>query len=174
MGGSSKIAKHRYIIALGSNQRHGKLGTPRKVLAAALQSLGDAGGELRLIAAAPVIITRPIGPSLRNYANSAALIETALAPTAMMLHLLAVETTFGRKRRGMAWRARVLDLDLILWDGGMWHDAVVTLPHPQFTERAFVLGPASKIGGFWRDPQSSRNLRQLHHRLQKPQPIKPK
>ena len=60
-------ATHRYLIALGSNQRHARFGRPRRVLAAALERLTAEG--VRVIAAAPPIETapdRPLDPSLRQ------------------------------------------------------------------------------------------------------------
>ena len=58
---------HRYLIALGSNQRHARFGSPRRVLAAALERLEAEG--VRLIAAARPIETAPVGPSIRRYAT---------------------------------------------------------------------------------------------------------
>src|SRR6185437_2579654 len=101
----------QYLIALGSNQRHPRFGTPRRVLAAALERLEAEG--VRVIAAAPPIETDPIGPSIRRYANSAAVIETALEPEALLALLKRVEREFGRRPGGQRWRARVLDLDIV-------------------------------------------------------------
>ena len=58
---------HAYLIALGSNRRHHRFGRPRDVLAAALERLGAEG--VRVIAAAPVLLTEPLGPSLRRDAQ---------------------------------------------------------------------------------------------------------
>ena len=92
----------RYLIALGSNQRHVRFGSPEKVLAAALLELDRKG--LKLIASAPTIRSAPIGPSRRRYANSAALVKTKLDPPAMFARLKRIEAKFGR-RRGQIGRA---------------------------------------------------------------------
>ena len=160
---------HRYLIALGSNQRHARLGPPRRVLAAALERLEGEG--VRVIAAAPVIETDPIGPSLRRYANSAAVIETHLDPEALLALLKRTEREFGRRARGQRWRARVLDLDIVLWSGGPYASGTLTIPHPLFRERAFVLGPAVTIAPDWRDPLTGATVRQLHARLTAPRPL---
>jgi 2-amino-4-hydroxy-6-hydroxymethyldihydropteridine diphosphokinase len=109
-------AAHRFLVALGSNQRHPRFGAPRRVLAAALERLEAKG--VRVIAAAPPIETDPVGPSIRRYANSAAVIETDLEPEALLALLKRIEREFGRRPGGQRWRARVLDLDLVLWSGG--------------------------------------------------------
>ncbi|MFM5907010.1 MAG: 2-amino-4-hydroxy-6-hydroxymethyldihydropteridine diphosphokinase [Novosphingobium sp.] len=160
---------HRYLIALGSNQRHPRFGDPRKVLAAALKEMQGKG--LSLLTVSPVYVSAPVGPSLRRYANGAALIETALDPEALLAHLQAIEARFGRKRRGQPWRARVLDLDIVLWSRGAFAAPRLTLPHVQFRHRAFVLQPAQTIAADWRDPISGFTIRQLHSRLTRPRPV---
>ena len=64
------------------------------MLAAALERLAAEG--LRVIAAAPVMETDPVGPSIRRYANSAAVIETGLDPEALLALLKRIERAFGR------------------------------------------------------------------------------
>jgi 2-amino-4-hydroxy-6-hydroxymethyldihydropteridine diphosphokinase len=154
---------HRYLIALGSNVRHTRFGPPRRVLAAALERL-EADG-VRVIAAAPVNETDPVGPSIRRYANSAAVIETSLEPDELLALLKRIEREFGRRRGGRRWRARVLDLDVILWSGGPYASPALTIPHPLFRERAFVLDPAADVAPDWRDPFTGATVRQLHARL---------
>ena len=105
-------AQHHYLIALGSNRRHHGYGAPARVLDAALLALAADG--IDIVAAAPATVTRPIGPSSRSYANSAAIIQTALFPDAVLALLKSIEARFGR-RRGQRWSSRTLDLDIILW-----------------------------------------------------------
>src|SRR6478752_2791327 len=162
-------AIHRYLLPLGSNQRHARFGAPRRVLAAALGRLLAEG--VSVIAAAPPIETDPVGPSIRRYANAAALIETRLEPEALLALLKRLEREFGRRPGGRRWRARVLDLDLVLWSGGPYASRALTIPHPLFRERLFVLGPAAAIAPDWRDPITGLTLRQLHARLTGPRPL---
>ena len=54
-----------------------------------------------------------------------------------------MERAFGR-RPGKRWGARVLDLDLLAWDGGHWSDRRLTIPHPALEQRAFMLFPARR------------------------------
>ena len=71
----------------------------------------------------------------------------------------------------MRWGARVLDCDIVLWDGGAWSSPRLTIPHSQFRSRAFVLAPAMAIAGDWRDPLGGLTLRHLHTRLTRPRPV---
>lgn len=149
--------------------RHRRHGAPKRVIAAALAAL-ERGG-IAVLAASPTVTSAPLGPSRRTYANAAALVETLLDPPALLDMLQAIEHSFGRRRRGQRWAARVLDLDLIAWSGGAWHDPRLTLPHRAFRTRAFVLGPASALAPQWRDPLTRLTLTQLHHRLTRPRPL---
>jgi 2-amino-4-hydroxy-6-hydroxymethyldihydropteridine diphosphokinase len=163
---TSEIENARYLIALGSNMRHARHGRPEAVLRAALAELPG-----KLEAAAPIVASAPLGPSLRRYANSAAIIASKLAPDDLLDRLQTIERRFGRKPSGQRWGARVLDLDVVLWSGGPWSSPGLTVPHPLFRERSFVLGPACAIAATWRDPITGLTLRQLLARLTQPRPL---
>ena len=127
---------------------------------------------VHVVAAGPLLQTAPIGPSSRRYANSAAIVEATLDPPEMLALAKRIERDFGRKPGGQRWTARVLDLDLVLWSGGAWVEPGLTVPHPQFRERGFVLAPAALIAPRWRDPVTGMTLRQLHARLTRPRAVR--
>jgi 2-amino-4-hydroxy-6-hydroxymethyldihydropteridine diphosphokinase len=160
---------HRYLIALGSNVRHVRHGAPAGVVRAALAALEGAG--IAVLAAAPIVGSAPLGPSRRRYANGAALVETALEPLELLACLKRIERGFGRRTGGRRWGARVLDLDIVLWSGGMWGSRELVIPHPRFRERGFVVQPAAAIAPGWRDPVSGLTLRRLLARLTRPRPL---
>ena len=131
-----------------------------------------AAAGLALEAASPIITSAPVGPSRRRYANGAAQIASPLDPPALLALLQRIETAFGRVRRGQRWGARTLDLDVILWSGGPWCSKTLTVPHPCFRQRTFVLGPAATVAPHWRDPGTACTIRHLHARLTRPRPIR--
>ncbi len=143
--------------------RHPRHGAPHRVLARALEALSENGIEI--VAVSPVMSTVPLGPSRRRYANAAALVETDRNPPALLACFKSIERKFGRRTGGQRWRARVLDLDIVLWSGGRWSSPGLIIPHPQFRARSFVLGPANAIAPLWRDPVTGLTIRQLHRRL---------
>lgn len=153
------MAQGLYLIALGSNQRHHRHGAPRKVIHAALAALGDAGLTVEKVSR--VVTSRPVGPTRRDYANAAAVVRSKAEPPDLLAILQAIEARFGRRRRGQPWRARVLDLDIVLWSGGPWATPGLVVPHVAFRSRDFVLGPACEVAGDWCDPLSGRTLLQL-------------
>nr|WP_221214724.1 2-amino-4-hydroxy-6-hydroxymethyldihydropteridine diphosphokinase [Novosphingobium hassiacum] len=151
------------MIALGSNQRHVRWGGPRAILRAAVADL--ATRQLVVEGVSAWTRSRPLGPSLREYANGAVVVRSGLEPREMLAVLQAIEVAFGRKRQGQRWRSRTLDLDIVLWSGGCWADEVLMVPHREFRARAFVLGPAVQIAPRWRDPVSGLTLKHLRARL---------
>jgi len=146
-----------YAIAIGSN-RPGRHGRPEAEVRAAIAALGA------VVAASRIFATPPLGPSSRRYANAVAILESAESPPALLARLKAIERAFGR-RSGRRWGARVIDLDIILWSGGVHADATLTIPHPAFRSRRFVLDPLETLVPRWRDPVTGLTVRQLAARV---------
>ena len=146
-----------YAIAIGSN-RPGRHGRPEAEVRAAIKALGA------VVAISPIVATPPLGPSLRRYANAAAILESAESPPALLARLKAIERAFGR-RPGRRWGARVIDLDIILWSGGVHAGATLTIPHLAFRARRFVLDPLEMLVPRWRDPVTGLTVRQLAARV---------
>ena len=157
------MPRSTYAIAIGSNRR-GRHGAPAAEVRAAMAAIGG------VTAAAPVIASAPIGPSIRRFANAAVLIASYEAPPALLARLKAIEQAFGR-RRGRRWGARVIDLDIVLWSGGRWRTRTLAVPHAQYRARDFVLRPIVAIAPAWRDPATGHTMRQLHARLTRPRPL---
>ena len=160
------MAAASYAIALGSNRRHGRHGSPANVVRAAVEVLGGIG---QVEAVSTIRATPALGPAGRGFANAVLILSTDLAPDALLRTLKRIERDFGR-RGGRRWGPRVLDLDVILWSEGMWGGAP-TVPHPAFRERAFVLAPLAEIAPGWRDPLSGLSMAQLLHRLGRAAPV---
>ncbi|MBV1917041.1 MAG: 2-amino-4-hydroxy-6-hydroxymethyldihydropteridine diphosphokinase [Sphingomonadaceae bacterium] len=160
---------HRYLVALGSNVMHQRHGAPNRVIAAAIAALEAEGAIVE--SCSPTIATAPVGPSRRRFANAAAVLRSPLDPPAMLAQLQMIEASFGRRRRGRRWAARVLDLDIVLWNGGIWACDGLVIPHIDFRNRDFVLRPSAAIASDWRDPVSGQTVRQLHLRLTRPRPV---
>lgn len=166
MGSASHLIG-QYLIGLGSNRPHGRHGPPERVIRAAIEALAAQGLAVRRISR--TIRTPAMGPSDRDFANAAVLIESDLPPLALLDLLQRIERDFGR-RRYRRWGARVLDLDILAWSGGAWSDRRLTIPHPGLAMRDFALGPAAEIAPHWRHPLRNRTLRQLAAQLRVARP----
>ncbi|MBB6123607.1 2-amino-4-hydroxy-6-hydroxymethyldihydropteridine diphosphokinase [Sphingobium subterraneum] len=157
-----------YALGIGSNQARSARLTPRAMVNAALADLAQP--PFSLIARSTIINTAPLGPSLRRYANAAALVATDLPPPAVLAALKSMERAAGR-RQGRRWAARPLDLDILLWSGGRVDGRSLTIPHPAFRSRDFVLRPLQQVAPRWRDPITALTTRHLHARAKKPKPV---
>ena len=143
--------------------RHPAIGAPRHVIGAGAGAMADNG--LDVLAISKAIASRPLGPSQRSYANAVAAIETDLDPPELLELLQSIEAAFGRRRMGQRWRSRTLDLDILLWSGGIWQSPDLHIPHREMAARDFVIGPAAQIAGEWRHPILGLTLSQINARL---------
>ena len=135
---------------------------PRRIIARII-------GKLGLSPVSRIIDSRPIGPSQRTYANAVGVMESKLKPPALLAKLKKIERKAGR-RPGKRWGARPLDLDIIMWSGGIWASPGLTIPHLEFRKRRFVLAPLVEIASGWRDPVTHLTARQLLARLDRKRP----
>jgi len=89
--------------------------------------------------------TAPVGYADQpDFINACALIETRLAPRALLDGLLAIERAHGRVR-DIANGPRTLDLDIILYGGTTVDEPGLKIPHARAHERAFVLAPLVEV-----------------------------
>ena len=129
----------RVYIGLGSN-----LVDPAAQVQRALAAL-DALPQTRLLQASSLYRSAPVGYlDQPDFINAVALVETQLAPHALLDALLALEKDNGRTREFKD-APRTLDLDVLLYDDLVLHEVGLTLPHPQMHKRAFVLQPLLEI-----------------------------
>jgi len=94
------------------------------------------------------------------FLNAAATGESLLPARAVLDVLLAVEQDFGRERP-YGGAPRTLDLDLILYGDQVIDMPGLTVPHPRFRERRFVLEPLAEIAPDWIDPVTGRTIAEL-------------
>ena len=129
-------------IGLGSN-----LGHPRRQLARAARLLARLP-RTRLVALSPSYVTAPVGATTPqpDYVNAVALLDTALAPRALLAQLHAIERRQRRTRlEGERNAPRTLDLDLLLFGRRRVRVRDLSIPHARMHVRAFVLRPLADI-----------------------------
>ena len=148
-------------IAIGAN-----LGDRAATMREAIRRLGATEG-VRVVACSSAYDTAPVGPPDQpRYLNAAAAVETTLGARALLGVLLDIERTLGRERSSTRWTARTIDLDLILFgecveSGGDSSAGSLSVPHPRFRERAFVLVPLAEIAPAARDPVTGERIESL-------------
>jgi 2-amino-4-hydroxy-6-hydroxymethyldihydropteridine diphosphokinase len=104
-----------------------------------------------------------IGPQ-PIFLNAAATGESMLSAPAILDVLLAVEQRFGRERPYER-APRTIDLDLILYGEEVIKTEELTVPHPRFRERRFVLEPLAEIAADWIDPVTGKTIGELWRTL---------
>ncbi|MDR7088204.1 2-amino-4-hydroxy-6-hydroxymethyldihydropteridine diphosphokinase [Cellvibrio fibrivorans] len=97
-----------------------------------------------LLARSSLYSSRAVGPEQPDYINAVALLDTQLAPLALLDALQAIEQAHQRVRI-QHWGPRTLDLDLLLYSDQIIEEERLTVPHPYLTQRSFVLYPLADI-----------------------------
>ena len=129
----------RAAIALGSN-----LEDPEAQVRRGFDELA-ALPETRVTARSSLYRTAPVGYAEQpDFVNACALVDTRLAPRALLDELLAIEKRHGRVR-AVPNGPRTLDLDIVLYGEATVAEPGLAIPHPRAHERAFVLQPLLEV-----------------------------
>lgn len=121
----------------------GNIGNVRATIASALRLLDAAG--VHVVARSSDYRTRPWGKTDQpDFTNVSAAVETGLSPLDLLATCLDVERQLGRVRHER-WGPRLIDIDLIAYDGVHMDTPELTLPHRHAHERSFVLIPLAEI-----------------------------
>jgi 2-amino-4-hydroxy-6-hydroxymethyldihydropteridine diphosphokinase len=126
------------VIALGSN-----LGDRALFLRRAVEGLKSVISVVRV---SSIYETDPVDAPAGSprFLNMVVAGHTRRSPANLLGALLAIERRMGRVRTTRN-APRRIDLDLILYDAVVMRTRELTLPHPRFHEREFVLKPMREI-----------------------------
>ena len=115
-------------------------------------------GDLRLLRVSSLYETEPMG--LREQAwflNQAAEFETELSPLRLLDRIQSVEKTLGRTRE-IVNGPRTIDIDILLFGDVIMKTVELTIPHPRYRERRFVLEPLLELNRALEDPETGLPL----------------
>ena len=130
---------HKVYLGLGSNQ-----GDRNKQLARAIELIGERVGKV--IRQSSIIETEPWGFTSGNkFLNCAIFIETELLPRKVLEVTKQIERELGRRYKGMAYRDRPIDIDILLYDDITLDEPERQIPHPLMYERDCVMIPRREI-----------------------------
>lgn len=81
------------------------------------------------------------------FLNAVILIETELSPIELLQTLQVIENELGRvdKTQNSIYKDRIIDLDILLYEGVQMNSEVLKIPHPYMKERDFVMIPLMEI-----------------------------
>jgi 2-amino-4-hydroxy-6-hydroxymethyldihydropteridine diphosphokinase len=153
-GESDSRSRVPVAIALGSN-----LGDRREHLAYGVRAISQHLSNPRPSAFIETVAV-DVAPDHPRYLNGAVVGTTTLSPRELLDRLMAIEKERGRQRP-FPMAPRTLDLDLILYGSLVIDGPGLTVPHPRFRARRFVLAPLAEIAPEWRDPISGLTVAEL-------------
>jgi 2-amino-4-hydroxy-6-hydroxymethyldihydropteridine diphosphokinase len=127
------------VVSLGSNMGERE----KNVLSAAARIASSAGVSSARLSS--LYETAPLGEGYsRSFVNAVMIIATTLSPRALLALAQGLEREAGRARAEGA-GDRPLDVDIILCGSAVVDDPDLTIPHPRFMERLFVLAPLAEL-----------------------------
>ncbi|MDQ5984048.1 MAG: 2-amino-4-hydroxy-6-hydroxymethyldihydropteridine diphosphokinase [Eubacteriales bacterium SKADARSKE-1] len=102
--------------------------------------------KTKVIEVSKKYITKPfmVPDKQEDYLNCCVKIETKLQAQTLLGACLGIEAAMGRQRTFKN-SSRVIDIDLLLYEGEKSDTDDLVLPHPRIRERAFVMVPLSDI-----------------------------
>ena len=117
-----------------------------KAQATVLQAILDVGAlaTSQLVKASSLYASAPHEAAGPEFVNAVAMYDTDLPPLALLDALQNLEKTAGRERPYLN-APRTLDLDIIFYGDIALDSPRLTLPHPRWQKRAFVLVPLAEI-----------------------------
>jgi len=124
------------VIALGSN-----LGNRRRNLLCAVEELLLV---ISIVRVSSIIETEPVDAPPPKFLNMVVLGHTNLSPEKLFDALQEIESRLGRRRTARN-APRIIDLDLILHSAHRRRTSRLTLPHPRYRERDFVMRPLREV-----------------------------
>jgi 2-amino-4-hydroxy-6-hydroxymethyldihydropteridine diphosphokinase len=97
-----------------------------------------------------------------NFYNQALEVETTLTPQAILEKILFIETKHFNRIREEKWAARIIDIDILLYNKAIIKTENLIIPHPRLHQRNFVLIPLMEIAGMLVHPNLKETIEDLY------------
>ena len=149
---SRRVRQDNVFIALGSN-----LGDREFAIERAIRYL-NGRDDCKVLARSSLYQTKPYGNTNQpNFLNAVLELQTTLSPQELLSILKQLEVAGGRQEREK-WGARELDLDILLYGKLRLNSYSLTNPHPDLTNRSFVLTPFCEIASDFIHPIFNKSI----------------
>lgn len=97
-----------------------------------------------------------------SFYNQALKVATDLSPQAILNKILEIETVHFNRIRTEKWAARIIDIDVLLYDDAIIKNENLVIPHPHLHQRNFVLIPLMEIAGELEHPILKETIEDLY------------
>lgn len=106
--------------------------------------------------------TEPWGNEEQDtFVNQAIKVNTACTPTEVLDQIFIIEQKMGRKR-SEKWGPRIIDIDIIFYGHKIIKNHNLIIPHPQISNRSFVLKPLMDICPQFVHPELNKSVAELY------------
>ena len=144
---------YSFLISLGSN-----LGDRQNAILSAHKLLAK---DISLICASRIFETPPWGyEDQPPFLNQVIKATTQLPPLKLIDKLKGIEMEVGREPN-FRYGPRLIDLDILFYDDMIFKTEELTIPHPEITNRAFVLLPLMDIAPNYVHPEFQTKISDL-------------
>jgi 2-amino-4-hydroxy-6-hydroxymethyldihydropteridine diphosphokinase len=143
-----------YLLT-GSNQ-----GNRKQNLYRAVHALNEFAGEVSQVSS---IYESPAWgfDHPDDFLNQAIALNTELSPYQLLDKILQLEANMGRTRNHKGYEARIIDIDILLYDELILQEEHLIIPHPRLEERRFALTPLAEIAAKIVHPKSQTSIQEL-------------
>jgi deoxyguanosine kinase len=148
--------EHIVYLSLGSNE-----GDRINHLNAAIERIQSRIGVLRQ--RSNFYSTPPLGfEADSDFINCCLEISTRLSPIELISATQQIELELGRKpKQSDGYASRTIDIDTLLYSTTILQSEQITIPHPRFRDRKFVLMPLCELNKSLIDPITNLTMNQL-------------
>lgn len=131
--------------------------------------------EVNVVAASSFYETEPWKMETDKwFVNAIAQITTTLSPEALLDECQKIEQLLGRIKEPDeigGYKDRTVDIDILFYDKKIIKTERLTIPHPYFHRRAFMLVPMLEIAEDFVHPVFDKTVEQLYDDLENPESV---
>jgi 2-amino-4-hydroxy-6-hydroxymethyldihydropteridine diphosphokinase len=143
------------VVYLGLGTNLGDRRANLRAAVAAVNGVAEVEALSTIYETAPLYVTDQ--PAFLNMAVRA---SSRLAPLDLLRRLKAIEAELGRIA-SVRYGPRLIDIDILFYDGMVMDSPDLVLPHPRLAERRFALAPLAEVAAQLIHPLLGRSIPEL-------------
>ncbi|MDE6362399.1 MAG: 2-amino-4-hydroxy-6-hydroxymethyldihydropteridine diphosphokinase [Clostridia bacterium] len=152
---TTTLTRTTVLLSLGSN-----MGDRQAYLSGAIKRLQD-NQDIKVECISAPFENPPYGGVAQlPFINMAVKISTYLSPYELLDYLHSIESQ-AKRDRSVRWGDRTLDMDVVFYGDSIIDDDTLTIPHPDYVNRDFVLKPLKEIAPNFVCPLLKKRIRDL-------------